>query len=340
MVRIVSDEAPHPAKKIIGVVTHLKAIGELCEGTAHGQKKVWPVVLGVAMLLRVVRSGALIPMANESSVRSVLTTLVRSGTRARSQAMALRNCGIAIVSEEGKGMDAVEAVRAVQRFGGPGLTKHLASIEELLRGADADRCAAIVAERGATPDTLAGAGTLKQIVGQINVVIHAVGILLCLPQILRPGEVVESLSLGAGNTGRLFDLETDQRVAEFKFIQWQGGPESIRQNGLFKDFYLLAEHQTTKEKYLYVLGAEHPMRFFKGRRALTSVLRDHDARTNFMAKHGARYQVVCDYYAARSDVVIIEDASRYVPELTKLEISWPAGSGAVDGAPRGSTRIS
>jgi hypothetical protein len=43
-------------------------------------------------------------------------------------------------------------------------------------------------------------------------------------------------------TGRSFDLETSYRVAvaEFKFIRWQGGPESIRQNQLFKDFYLLA----------------------------------------------------------------------------------------------------
>ena len=43
-------------------------------------------------------------------------------------------------------------------------------------------------------------------------------------------------------TGRSFDLETSYRVAvaELKFIRWQGGPESIRQNQLFKDFYLLA----------------------------------------------------------------------------------------------------
>ena len=80
--------------------------------------------------------------------------------------------------------------------------------------------------------------------GQINVVIHALGILLCLPHILRPGEVIDYVSLGAGNTGRAFDLETSLRIAEFKFIHWQGGPESIRQNSLFKDFYEMAEHET------------------------------------------------------------------------------------------------
>jgi hypothetical protein len=39
---------------------------------------------------------------------------------------------------------------------------------------------------------------------------------------------------------------------EFKFIRWRGGPELIRQNGVFKDDVLVAEHATTKQKYLYL----------------------------------------------------------------------------------------
>ena len=100
---------------------------------------------------------------------------------------------------------------------------------------------------------------IKRLAGEIHVVIHALGILLCLPHILKTGEIVESVSLGAGNTGKAFDLETNRRIAEFKFIRWQGGAEMIRQNALFKDFYLMAEHSTHKEKYLYVLGTEIPL---------------------------------------------------------------------------------
>jgi hypothetical protein len=77
----------------------------------------------------------------------------------------------------------------------------------------------------------------------VNVAIHALGILLALPEILEVlevGEVVEELSLGAGNTGRAFDLVTNVRVAEFKFIKWRGGAEAIRQNGLFVDVFHLA----------------------------------------------------------------------------------------------------
>ena len=62
--------------------------------------------------------------------------------------------------------------------------------------------------------------------------------------------VVPSLVLGAGNTGREFDLETNYRIAEFKFIHWRGGPDTIRQNSIFKDFFLLADGESANRKYL------------------------------------------------------------------------------------------
>ena len=57
---------------------------------------------------------------------------------------------------------------------------------------------------------------VKRSAGQINLIVHAVGILVALPKILEPGELVQSLSLGAGNTGRAHDLETDRRIDEFR----------------------------------------------------------------------------------------------------------------------------
>src|ERR1700720_311254 len=154
-----------------------------------------------------------------------------------------------------------DAIHLLQTFRGADLTRTIYQIEQSLRGASADTYAAVLTTSGAKAEVLGAAGLIKQLAGQINVVIHALGILLCLPHILRPGEVIEYVSLGAGNTNRKFDLETNKRIAEFKFIRWQGGPESIRQNALFKDFYEMAEHETIKEKYLYVLGTEHAVRF-------------------------------------------------------------------------------
>jgi hypothetical protein len=179
----------------------------------------------------------------------------------------------------------------------------------------------VLTSSGAEAEVLGAAGLIKQLAGQINVVIHALGILLCLPRILQADEVIEYVSLGAGNTGRAFDLETNRRIAEFKFIHWQGGPESIRQNALFKDFYEMADYDTAKEKYLYVLGTAHAEKFFNGGRALSSVLsRNEKLRTDFSEKFGDRYRTVRDFYLPRKGLVVIQDVSPFVPELVTAAV--------------------
>jgi hypothetical protein len=179
-------------------------------------------------------------------------------------------------------------------------------------------CAAAISASGAHDDVLAAAGLMKRLVGQVNVVTHAAGILVCLPRILERHETIEYISLGAGNTGKAFDLETTHRIAEFKFIRWQGGPESIRQNALFKDFYLLAQHQTSKRKCLYVLGTQYPLKFLNGGRSLSSVLSRHVALQNqFRAAYGSQYATVRDYYTQWRDAVVIEDLTKLVPELVE-----------------------
>jgi hypothetical protein len=214
-----------------------------------------------------------------------------------------------------------DAIHLLQTFRGADLTRTIYQIEKSLKGTSADAYAAVLMTSGAKADVLRAAGLVKQLAGQINVVIHALGILLCLPHILRPGEVIDYVSLGAGNTGRAFDLETNLRVAEFKFIRWQGGPESIRQNSLFKDFYEMAEHETEKEKYLYVLGTEHGEKFFNGGRALSSVLsRNVKLRNRFNEKFGDRYRTVRDYYMPRKGRVVIQDVSPFVPELVAVAV--------------------
>lgn len=212
------------------------------------------------------------------------------------------------------------AINLLQAFRGPDLTRTIGQIEKSLKGVASDSYAEVLTTSGAKAEILGAAGLVKQLAAQIDVVVHALGILLCLPHILRHGEVIEYVSLGAGNTGRAFDLETNLRVAEFKFIRWQGGPESIRQNSLFKDFYEMAEHETTKEKYLYVLGTEHGEKFFNGGRALSSVLRNATLRNKFNSKFGDRYRTVRDYYLPRKGLVVIQDVSRFVPELVAAAV--------------------
>jgi hypothetical protein len=213
-------------------------------------------------------------------------------------------------------LDFSAALAQLRQFSGADLGTTIGIIEAAARGVRRDNCVEFLDKVGATTTVLSAAALMKTIAGQINVTIHALGILLCLPRLLEDGEVVEYVSLGAGNTGRAFDLETNLRVAEFKFIRWQGGAEVIRQNALFKDFFLLAESGSQKRKYLYVVDDIHPRKFFDGGRAIKSVWsRNVKLNGRFAELYGDRLTVVRDYYALRRADVTIQDVSPWLPEL-------------------------
>lgn len=215
-------------------------------------------------------------------------------------------------------------VSALARFTGPDLTTTLSGLEAAVQGVTAKDCVNFLEGAGAGREAMVAAAELKRQAGQINVTIHALGILLCLPHLLEPGERVDYVSLGAGNTGRAFDLETNLRVAEFKFIRWRGGPESVRQNSVFKDFLLLALHPTPKRKHLYLLGTDHALKFLRGGRALSSVLSRNDKlQRTFVHHFGDTYQTVGDYYDANSEQVRIEDVSPWLSELAEALIAEP-----------------
>lgn len=205
------------------------------------------------------------------------------------------------------------AIQAIANFQGASLTENLARIESSVVGLGTNELQDFCDGRKIDGAFMSSAVSIKKLAGQINVIIHAAGILCSLPAILKPNEVVESVSLGAGNTGRQFDLETNFRIAEYKFIDWQGGSESIRQNGVFKDFYSLAEHETKKSKHLYVVGTNHPLRFLAGGRALASVLSRYPSiLADITGKYGATVTKVCDYYELKKSEVEIRDISPHI----------------------------
>ena len=115
------------------------------------------------------------------------------------------------------------AIKAITEFQGASLRQSLAHIESSIVGLDATSLREFCDGNSIDDRFMSSATSIKKLAGQINVIIHAAGILCSLPAILMPTEVIESVSLGAGNTGRQFDLETNLRVAEYKFIDWRGG---------------------------------------------------------------------------------------------------------------------
>lgn len=210
-----------------------------------------------------------------------------------------------------------EAVKCLEGFHEADLTKRIQQLENELAGITG-AVASDFCSRNALNEVFDAACLIKRVAGQVNVIIHAAGIILSLPFILRRNEKIVSLSLGAGNTGKQFDLETDCQIAEFKFIYWQGGSETIRQNGLFKAFYELAEYDNPKRlrKCLYIVDDQYPLKFLNGRRAVSSVFdRYPDLLSGMEKRFDERFLTVRDYYLFRKEEVCIIALKRIVPAL-------------------------
>ena len=109
---------------------------------------------------------------------------------------------------------------------------------------------------------------IKKSSSQIDEVVHASGILKCLPLILNENEIIKDLSLAAGADGEGIDLITDQRIAEFKFSRWQQkGSNGSRKWQVFADLVNLLIKTDQRKKELYVLDAEKIKKYFLSEKA-------------------------------------------------------------------------
>ena len=97
--------------------------------------------------------------------------------------------------------------------------------------------------------------------------------------------------------------------------EWRGGPEFIRQNGVFKDVFNLVGNPTTKRRILYLVGTKHPMRFLQNNRALSSVLKDAPTAARFHEAYADRFQTVAQYLTVRDLVVEVVDLAVLVPGM-------------------------
>jgi hypothetical protein len=199
------------------------------------------------------------------------------------------------------------AFAQLSEYLGSGLTGRISTFEGEFKGAHSGNLSTLLTQSRLTPSLIQHALTIKRATGQIHVLLHAMGILLSLQSVLEPGETVESLSLGAGNSPmRLCDLETNLRVAEFTFIDWKGD-DSARQDKLFKDFFRLAESQTPKRRCLYVNSKEHAIKCLTGGRLCKSLLgRNVNVEKKFSAKYPST-MIARDYFHCKeSEVEIVE----------------------------------
>lgn len=200
------------------------------------------------------------------------------------------------------------------RFVGGNLTEQIKGLEQRSRGKHA---AILIPEweaQGVELPLLRSLMTIKKASGQIDTALHAATILAVLPHVMEEDETVLSLSLGAGNSGRSFDVETSHRVAEFTLIAWRGGAETIRQNRLFWSFYRLVRHDSPLLKELYLLDGQAPRRFLTGGRAISSIFkRNQDLGADFDRQYGAEYRTVGEFYHDHEHIVKLVDLSEWLP---------------------------
>lgn len=197
-------------------------------------------------------------------------------------------------------MDLTDALAQLDTFARPAhLTRRITDLERAYQGQTGGTTDRLLADHGIQAATLDAAIAVKRAAGQINVAIHALGILMALPRLLESDEKITYISLGAGNTGRPFDLETDRRVAEFKFISWRGGAEAIRQNSVFIDLLNLLQDKSGRQRLMYLLDKDVPMRFLQGNRSISSVLsKSSRAAALFTGQYGTQYSRVSEWFAA------------------------------------------
>ena len=104
-------------------------------------------------------------------------------------------------------------------------------------------------------------------------------------------------------------------------IRWQVGAETIRQNALFKDFFFLAEDNSKKKRFLYVLGLDHPMKFLKSKRKLRPILRGNAKLADAFQKADVPgCEAVSDYFELRKHRVEVVDLLPLVPALCGISI--------------------
>jgi len=209
-----------------------------------------------------------------------------------------------------------DAVTRVNEFKSGKLTRTIGRIEAELTRVGKAQVGATNQSFGINLDLLLAAAAVKRASAQIDVAIHTVGILYALPHILEEDEVVECLSLGAGNANCDFDLVTDRRIAEFKFIHWQKKGNAVRNKTLFQDLFKLVREGTPKKKYLYLLETDTPLHFLEGNRDVFKVLdRNRRLADDFRRRYGQKYGTVGEYYRDHKDKVQIVRLVEEAPEF-------------------------
>lgn len=158
-------------------------------------------------------------------------------------------------------MDASTALKIIADFKGNNLKQNLNVLRGDLIGKGKNQITEPL-------ELFEAALVVKKLSAQIDEMVHASGIIKCLPLILDDAEIILSLSLAAGADGEGIDLVTNKRIAEFKFSRWQDKvANGSRKRQVFADLVSLYLNDKYSKKELYVYNADKVINFFKSEKA-------------------------------------------------------------------------
>src|SRR4051794_20155821 len=192
----------------------------------------------------------------------------------------------------------------------------VSELEVALAGCGPEQAAAVAEAHGVTGELFRSALGARDSLGKISDLIHAAAIALALPHILQPGETLVRPSLAAGNTpARLFDVETNRRIAEFKLARWDGN-DGGRQQPTVKDLVRLAADASGREAELYVRGSR-PIAWLKSTRSSVrqQLRRYRNELAGFEGTFGNPDVAVSAFMAGDGAHVQIIDIEQRLPEL-------------------------
>ena len=169
---------------------------------------------------------------------------------------------------------------------------------------------------------------LKALAGEVDVLLHAIGITVALPHVLLPDERVISVSVdhdGAGTAGAaglgVGDLVTDRQIAEFTFIRWHptkgnGAREVKLLRDLIKLDLLDDSLAEGRRRVLYVTGAAPVERFLAGRTTVEKKLgRNADVLTRLKDRYSDDLPRLGDYWRNLAGRVELVDLHTLSPDL-------------------------
>ncbi|WP_294962294.1 hypothetical protein [uncultured Flavobacterium sp.] len=160
-------------------------------------------------------------------------------------------------------MDLIEALNVIKRFKNLNIRETFKALETL-DALDMDYDFATI---------FSASKIIKEASAQIDEIVHASGIMNAQKKWLDENEKLHYLSLGAGNHKARFDLETNLRIAEFKFGRWNDkSPNGLRRRGYFSNYIGLLTSEDPRRKYFVVEDKENFLRFLNGTSRWRNVL--------------------------------------------------------------------